>query len=362
MGAHASGGVAAEKDEDEQRVPCKSICGRTPIRAAGSRASLAPRTIHGPRPYTSLNSTCGRDQQRRRRRIMLATSVTGTDHRSHDSADRAAAAAPPPLYTIGSSDSERDRLRSQTDELHEHSVALLQRVGIQQGWKVLEIACGPRGVLELLTEHVGPTGAVTGLDINPVHVAQARRHATALGLGNVTVLEADARRSTLPAGSFDLVYARLILVNVPDPERVVSEMVRLVKPGGWLACEEADCGAMLCQPPHPAYSRLTDTLLALYRHDGADILIGRRLHQLLDVAGVIDIGVEARADVPPPGHPRRTVILDILQAMRTKITEQGLLNTTELDALDRDARTHLADSGTMIMPHLSFMAWGRKPF
>jgi ubiquinone/menaquinone biosynthesis C-methylase UbiE len=213
---------------------------------------------------------------------MLGTSVTGTNQR--DSTDRSAAAASPPVYTIGTSASERDRLRSQTDELHEHSVALLERVGIQPGGRVLELACGPRGVLELLAKHVGPTGTVTGLDINPVHVAQARQHATSLGLGNVSVIEGDARRSALPAGSFDLVYARLILVNVPDPEQVVAEMVRLVKPGGWIACEEADGGAMICQPPHPAYTRLTNTFKTLYRHDGADILIGRRLHQLLDAA------------------------------------------------------------------------------
>ena len=292
---------------------------------------------------------------------MLGTSVTGTNQRSRGSTDRSAAAASPPVYTIGSSASERDRLRSQTDELHEHSVALLERVGIQPGGRVLELACGPRGVLELLAKHVGPTGTVTGLDINPVHVAQARQHATSLGLGNVSVIEGDARRSALPAGSFDLVYARLILINVPDPEQVVAEMVRLVKPGGWIACEEADGGAMICQPPHPAYTRLTNTFKTLYRHDGADILIGRRLHQLLDAAGVVDIGVQARADVPPAGHPRRTVILDILEAMRTKITEQGLLSSAELDRLDRDARKHLADPSTLIMPHLSFIAWGRKP-
>jgi SAM-dependent methyltransferase len=292
---------------------------------------------------------------------MLGTSVTGADQRSHNSVDRRAAAASPAVYTIGSNAAERDRLHSQSDELREHTVALLERVGIQPGWKVLEMACGPRGVLELLAQHVGATGAVTGLDINPVHVAQARQHATSLDLRNVSVVEADARRSTLPTGSFDLVYARLILINIPDPENVVAEMVRLVRPGGWIACEEADGGAMLCQPPHPAYTRLTNTLKMLYSHDGADLLVGRRLHQLLDAAGVLDIGVEARADVPPAGHPRRTVILDILRAMRSKITEQGLLSAAELDRLDRDARAHLADPHTMIMPHLSFMAWGRKP-
>ncbi len=292
---------------------------------------------------------------------MLDTSRTATGRRSRDSVDPDAADVSPPVYTIGSNAAECDRLRSQTDELHEHSVTLLERVGLQPGSNALELACGPRGVLELLAQHVGPTGTVTGVDINPVHVVQARQHAASLGLDNVSVIEADARRTALPAGSFDLVYARLILVNLPDPERVVAEMVRLVKPGGWVACEEGDGGAMICQPPHPAYTRLTNTFKALYRHDGADILIGRRVHQLLDAAGVLDIGVEARADVPPPGHPRRTVILDILQATRSKIIGQGLLTAPELDRLDRDARKHLADAHTLIMPHLSFMAWGRKP-
>jgi SAM-dependent methyltransferase len=223
------------------------------------------------------------------------------------------------------------------------------------------MACGPRGVLELLAERVGPTGTVTGLDINPLHVAQAREHVNSLGLGNVTVIGGDARRTGLPAGSFDLVYARLVLVNVPDPEQVVAEMVRLAKPGGWIACEEADGGAMICDPPHGAYSRLTDTFKALYRNEGADVLIGRRLHGLLNAAGIVDIGMEARADVPPAGHSRRTVILDILQVMRAKILEQGLLSAAELDRLDREARGHLADPHTIVMPHLSFMAWGRKP-
>lgn len=292
---------------------------------------------------------------------MLDTSAVRSDRRGQTSAAPAGSAVSSPAYTIGSDAAERDRLRSQTDELHEHTDALLGRVGIQPGWRVLEVACGPRGVLERLAQRVGPTGAVTGVDVNPVHVAQARQHMTSLGLHNVSVIEADARRTELPASSFDLVYARLILINVPDPEAVLAEMVHLVKPGGWVACEEADGAAMLCHPSHPAYTRLTNTFKKLYRHDGADIHIGRRLPQLMDAAGLLDIGVEARADVPPPGHPRRTVVLDILRAMRSKIIEQRLLPGPELDRLDRDAREHLADPHTMVMPHLSFMAWGRKP-
>lgn len=266
-----------------------------------------------------------------------------------------------PVYTLGSSPGERDRLRSQTDELHEHAVALLDRVRVQPGWRALDLACGPRGTLELLADRVGPDGDVLGVDINPIHVAQARELVQARGLPNVRVARADARATGLSAGSFDLAYARLLLVNIPDPESVVAEMTRLVRPGGWIACEEADGEAMLCYPPHAAYDQLTATFRELYARFGANVFIGRRLRHLLHDAGLVDIGVEARADVPPPGHPRRAIIVDLLQAMRSKVIASGLLTAEEHDHLDREARAHLADPDTVILPHLSFLAWGRVP-
>jgi ubiquinone/menaquinone biosynthesis C-methylase UbiE len=48
----------------------------------------------------------------------------------------------------------------------------------------------------------------------------------------VRIVTADARRTGLPSGTFDLVHARLVMVNVPRPEEVAAEMARLSKPGG----------------------------------------------------------------------------------------------------------------------------------
>ena len=43
------------------------------------------------------------------------------------------------------------------------------------------------------------------------------------------------------------------------------------------------------------------------------------------------------------------------------IVSLGLADQGELDALDRAVRSHLDDPRTLVMPHLSFLAWGRKP-
>jgi hypothetical protein len=75
----------------------------------------------------------------------------------------------------------------------------------------------------------------------------------------------------------------------------------------------------------------------------------------------VDVGVEAKADIYPVGHSRRTVRLDLMRSMRPKILERGIATEQELDDLDRAAREHLGHPDTLVMPHLLFLTWGRKP-
>ncbi len=238
---------------------------------------------------------------------------------------------------------------------------MLDHTGLQPGAATLDLGCGPRGTIELLSRRVGPTGRVTGIDINPVHVALARKLVLEAGLGNVEVLQGDARRTGLPSATFDLVHARLLLINIPGPEEVVAEMARLTIPGGWIVIEEADAALHVCYPPHPAWDRLTEVFHAAYRSDGADLFVGRKVAAMLRHAGMIDVGAEARADVYPHGHSRRTIHPDLVVAMRDKIIERGIADSEELEKVDAEVRAHLSDPDTLILPHLYFLAWGRKP-
>jgi SAM-dependent methyltransferase len=264
-----------------------------------------------------------------------------------------------PVYTLGSDVAERERLRRQSDELREHACTLLDRVGPLLGACVLDLGCGPSGTLELLSERVGPSGRVVGMDLDPVHVAHARELVQARGLANVEVLEADATCTGLPSGGFDLISSRLLLVNIPSAARVVTEMARLLRPGGWVLGQEADC-VFICEPPHPAFSRLMEVFVTLYEQDGADCNIGRRLPEMYRAAGLIDAGAEVHAEMWPADHPRRAIMIDLVRAMRPKILARGLLAAAELDELEREARAHLADPQTLCLPYLYFLAWARK--
>lgn len=263
-----------------------------------------------------------------------------------------------PVYALGSDAAERDRLRQQAEELRGHSAQLLDRAGIEQGWKVIDLGCGPAGVLDLLSERVGPTGHVMGLDFNPANVALAREFVGERGLGNVEVVEGDARHTGLPSAAFDLVHARTLLINLPEPQGVMAEMVRLVRPAGAVAAMEPDVAMTACYPELPEWNRLHEIFSQSYRADGADPLIGRRLGELFHDAGLVDVGVEARADVFPAGHSRRTVRPDLVRSMRSKIIARGIAGLDELEEIDRAVRAHLDDPRTLLM-HVLFMAWGR---
>jgi SAM-dependent methyltransferase len=189
----------------------------------------------------------------------------------------------------------------------------------------------------------------------------ARELVAEQGLTNDEVIQADARHTGLPPASFDVAHARTVLVNVPDPEAVLAEMTRLVRAGGWVAGLEPDVAVHLYHPANPAWDRLHEISIAAFQADGADPFIGRRLPELFREAGLSDIGVRAHAELYPPGHTRRTIRLDLVRSMRPKIVALGIASEQELDDLDRAAREHLDDPHTLVLPHLFFLAWGRKP-
>ncbi len=139
---------------------------------------------------------------------------------------------------------------------------------------MIDIGCGPRGVLDLMAARVGPSGTVFGLEQNAEHVALARAFAREQGLDRVTVVNGDVMSNDLPTGWFDLAHERTVLVTIPHPEAALAAMIALVRPGGVVACDDADQYTRVCDPPHPAWDRLTALLFAAWRRGGADPFLG----------------------------------------------------------------------------------------
>ncbi len=265
------------------------------------------------------------------------------------------------MYALGINPAETARLRRQSEELTPEALALLDRLGLRPGQSAADLGCGPSGILDLLSRAVSPGGRVVGVDADPGHVVVARQLAGSQDLRNVEVIVADARSTGLESDAFDLVHTRTLLVTVPQPAAVVREMVRIGRPGGWVASQEPDAGCSLCYPALLAWDRMLDLFQASFGRSGADLRIGRRLTELLRDAGLEDVQLTVHAGSYPAGHSRRTLMPDLVRSLHPAILELGLSDERELADLDTAVRAHLADPRTVMIPHLMVVAWGRKP-
>jgi hypothetical protein len=99
----------------------------------------------------------------------------------------------------------------------------------------------------------------------------------------------------------------------------------------------------------------------VFRRNGADPWIGRRVPELFRQAGLEDVQVEARLQLHKPGNSRRTIRLDLVRSMRPQVLEMGLATGAELDELDAAARAHVQDPHAVVISGLFFLTWGRKP-
>jgi SAM-dependent methyltransferase len=120
--------------------------------------------------------------------------------------------------------------------------ALVELVPADAEAKWLESACGTGLVSRAL---VGKVGSVAGVDLTPAMIGEAKRGAADEGIENAGFSVGDATALEFVDGSFDGAVTRLSLHHIPVPARVIAEMARVVRPGGWivvgdLVADEAD--------------------------------------------------------------------------------------------------------------------------
>jgi SAM-dependent methyltransferase len=306
---------------------------------------------------------------RRSRRMLAQLILTSGTRQAHRPSMVSGPATPPervsdptPAYVLGSSETERQRLVRQAKGFAAEASWLLDQAGVEAGWRAVDVGCGPIGIMDLLCDRVAVTGETVGVDNEARMIAMARDVAAELNLTNLTLVEAQATDTGLQPASFDFAHARLLLVNVPDPERVVAELAALVRPGGVVALQEVDWISWACQPPHPAWDRLRDALREFRRRRGLDVHMGRRLPGMLRAAGLDEVGFRA---VCPTyidgGEDNHTLLVTFAKLHGSALVADGLIAAAELAVLVNELEAHLADPATITLYCLLCQAWARRP-
>ncbi|MCP1336184.1 class I SAM-dependent methyltransferase [Futiania mangrovi] len=127
------------------------------------------------------------------------------------------------------------------------------------GGRLLDVGVGTGLSLPLYR----PDAAVTGVDLSPQMLARARDRVRRAGLANIEAIrEMDAQNLAFPDESFDTVVSMYTITAVPDPIRVMQEIVRVTKPGGTIVIVSH------FHSGHPVWGRVENLLTPLTRRLG----------------------------------------------------------------------------------------------
>jgi SAM-dependent methyltransferase len=263
-------------------------------------------------------------------------------------------------YVLGSSSPEIARLDLQAATLESGTDLLLRRAGIEAGQRVLDLGTGPGHVAFALSNIVGPTGSVVGVDQDPRMLALANARRDEARLANVRFVEGDAR-TYRDAEPFDAVVTRLLLMHLPDRAQVVKHHEAALRQGGRLVLLDYDGGALRAEPKIELVDQIREWLLAGLRAANADASVGTRLAALLREARLADVATMGVQAYHAPDDPLAAAMFtELVRSLAPAIIGSGAATEDELglDTLqDRLERAQAAADAVLLPPTL-VAAWG----
>ncbi len=114
---------------------------------------------------------------------------------------------------------------------------ILEEVGIEAGFHVLDYGCGPGSYIVPLAKLVGKSGKIYALDVHPLAIQSVQRLASKNGLTNVQTILSDCETGLQPS-SLDAVLLYDILHDLDDPNGVLEELHRVLRLKGILSVSD----------------------------------------------------------------------------------------------------------------------------
>jgi len=111
---------------------------------------------------------------------------------------------------------------------------IVREVGLREGFHVLDYGCGPGGYVKPVADLVGESGRIYALDISPLAIQTVKRIVVKNLMRNVETILSDCSTG-LPDDSVDAVLLYDVFHNLTDPNGVLEELYRVLKPDGVLS-------------------------------------------------------------------------------------------------------------------------------
>jgi SAM-dependent methyltransferase len=250
-------------------------------------------------------------------------------------------------YPFANRAAEDERLVAQGALFDPLTRRLLQQAGITSGMRVLDLGSGAGNVARLAAELVGPSGAVVGVERDPVAVELARRRTDAPNVED----------------GFDAVVGRLVLMYLTDPVAALRRAASRVRAGGLVCVHEADLDCLCADPLTPLWAQVHEYFVQALEKAGVATRLGPRLFTTFRAAGLpgpqllVETFAAGGPDAPAWGWA------NVISAAVPLMERVGVATRAEVDPptlADRLLAETLAQDGCVIGPPMTG-AWVRLP-
>ncbi|HET6295119.1 MAG TPA: L-histidine N(alpha)-methyltransferase [Kribbella sp.] len=222
----------------------------------------------------------------------------------------------------------------------------------ESGSRVLEVGCGVGAqTVQLVTR--SPGIELVAVDISEESLAAAKaRVAAEAPDARVEWHHGDLFELPFADGTFDHLFLCFVLEHLPEPQKALAMLQRLLRPGGSITVIEGDHESAFFHPRSTEAQKLIDCLVDLQAAAGGDALIGRRLQPLLKDAGFLDttarpLTVYADETLPHlvDGFTRKTFIA-MVESVRERSFALGLRTAAQWQQGIRELERSAEPGGT----------------
>ncbi len=237
--------------------------------------------------------------------------------------------------------------------LDEFTTSRLCGLGALTGRRCLELGAGGGSIAAWLADRVGTAGHVLATDINVRHLPTGVPY---------EVLRHDLATEPVPAGSWDLIHARLLLLHLPQRREIVHRLVAALAPGGALVLEDfaSSLGEAVLAAPDERGTQLCgkyqDAMQKILPARGSDPGWAGRVPAILLEEGLVEVDTVAHARSWPGGTAGALLMEANIRQLRPEFVAAGMA-AAELDELCRLVH----DPRLVVRGPITYSTIGRRP-
>jgi ubiquinone/menaquinone biosynthesis C-methylase UbiE len=262
-------------------------------------------------------------------------------------------------YVIQGGQGGYDRLRLLARTRMPDTNALFDRVGVQPGWRCLDLGCGSGDVAFHLARLVGATGLVDGIDADDVQLSIVDAAARDACVSNLRLRCLDIS-DWISGPDYDLVYARFVLQHLPDPLVTLSRMWAAVRPGGALVVEDTDFAGLVAYPQDDSFDFYGEHYSKALAANGGDPTIGQKLYGYFTKVGVTDVDLRVTQAVYVGDDEGKLLPPMTLRTTAAAIVDAGLASADAVERAIGQLAIFASRTDSMLSGPRIFQLWGRR--